>query len=399
MKKQFTLREASEISGVKVETLKTKVKRNQLPSEIRLKGRKPERVISWDTLQTLCTNSAVKDYEALFTQYIDEMRAGTITTKPSSDNHIEDTTYCIERYWKLLGKKKSLEHLSAACLREVIAKIGFDDKNKRDFYGMKFHIYKAIRGFMRLLVRDGYKTKADMDAIAATKPSKKYTEAVESYPSPLQIKQAISFNLNRIKGRRDFDIYQTNTLLHLYAYTGIRKMEAAALVVDDYGTMDIDVDGQVVSVKSLRVWGKGNKRRRVPVPKALARALEVWLTEHRPESTLDNLLLTQKGTSLSESSINSKFARLSNNLGIRVMPHSIRHACATILAEEGTPTKFIQMLLGHSDIRITNRYLNSTEESLFKYFHQREVSPQPQPELVPETFQAVQLPPSIMPMF
>lgn len=370
----FTLKEAAELTGVKFNTLKTKAARGQIPTETHHRGAKAVRVVSWQVIESLRNNSEQGTYSQLLQQYLDELVAGTIAAKPVSARHVENVEYNLGRYWQLLDEKPTVAGVSAEKFRHVMKAIGVDDAAKRDYYAVKNQIYKAITGFMRLLIRDGYKTKADLEAIKQLKPGKKYTSITKDYPDAATVLDAIRFNLNHRKGRQDFDVMLTNTLLHLYAYTGIRRMEAAALVLDDIGTIVIDINGQPVTLPALRLWGKGGKRRSVPIPKPLEEALTQWRTEWRPELPEENrLLLTQKsGKPLTANSINLRFSRLSKTFGHNLMPHGLRHACATILANEGMPVVLIQRMLGHSHIQITNTYLNPTEADLFKHFHGRE---------------------------
>lgn len=353
-------------------------------------------MVHWDTIQELREGGDVVAYKDLLAAYLKELADGTISRKPCSQKYIDDVDYCMGRYWQHLGEKPGLQHLSAEGFRKVIADIGIDNENRRDFFGTKDHIFKALTGFMRLLVRDGHKLPSDMDAIKKLKPKPKWVDDVDDYPDETEVRDIIKFNLNRRKGRREFDIYAMNTLLHLYAYTGIRKMEAAALVIEDIGQMVLEVDGQRCTADSLKIWGKGGKRRRVPIPKALGEALDIWIMNHRPRDTDSNLLLVQQdGSPMTESSINQRFARISKVFGRKVMPHGLRHACATINAMDGMPAALIQVLLGHSNIKITDRYLNPTEMDLFKYMQKKPM----QVKVVGETPVIETLPPNVIPMF
>jgi integrase/recombinase XerD len=266
----------------------------------------------------------------------------------------------MERYWHHLGEKPSIARVSADGYRAAVMAIGVNDKEKRDYHGTKLHIYKAITGFMRLLIRDGYKADGDLQAVRKLKPGRKFTSQTTEYPNVATVKATIEGNLTRTRGRKPFDIHLMNTLLHLYAYTGIRRMEAAALEVKD-----IDLE-----TGSLLVWGKGNKRRRIPIAHTLEPVLRAWLLEWRPQSDVPWLLLQQDGTQLTENAIDGRFKRLSER-GIKIKPHGLRHASATILANDGMPVPLISLMLGHRDIRITNLYLNPTESDLFEYMRGR----------------------------
>ena len=105
----------------------------------------------------------------------------------------------------------------------------------------------------------------------------------------------------------------------------------------------------------LRIIGKGNKERIVPVPDGARRLLERWLTTRGRIS--GPLVCTRRGRALSSSGVRRAFARLCKAAGIHdVAPHDFRRSYATALLKKTNDLVSVQRLLGHSSPATTSRY-------------------------------------------
>jgi site-specific recombinase XerD len=132
---------------------------------------------------------------------------------------------------------------------------------------------------------------------------------------------------------------------------GLRISEAAKVEI-----ADIDSVSGV-----LRVIGKGDKERCVPLPEpVLVQLRQLWLT-HRNR----RWLCPNRGGNgpVSKNALWRTFRLAARAAGItrRVSPHSLRHGYATRLLEQGTDTRVVQILLGHVNIATTAVYLHLTE--------------------------------------
>ena len=111
----------------------------------------------------------------------------------------------------------------------------------------------------------------------------------------------------------------------------------------------------------VRVIGKGNKERILPLPQTLLEALRIFWTTHRhPRWLFPN----RNGTApLCEKSLRRAFKKTRDSLGIRrnVTPHSLRHGFATHLLEHGVDIRVVQMLLGHARLSSTEIYTHLTK--------------------------------------
>jgi integrase/recombinase XerC len=148
-------------------------------------------------------------------------------------------------------------------------------------------------------------------------------------------------------------------MLELAYGAGLRVSELCGLNLDS-----VDRSGGIV-----RVLGKGNKERLVPVnPQALA-ALDAYL-KHRPgllkKKTTAALFLNFRGGRLTPRSVERHLARhaIAAGLARHVTPHQLRHSFATHLLAGGADIRTIQELLGHSSLSTTQRYTDVSFEQL-----------------------------------
>lgn len=162
-----------------------------------------------------------------------------------------------------------------------------------------------------------------------------------------------------VVGQRDVAILEL-----LYA-TGIRVSELCGL---DLG--DLDRDRQLV-----RVIGKGNKERSVPVGTPAWRAVDIWLGYRptlRTDSSPEALFLGEKG-----GRINPRVVRRIVHRALTAVPgapdlgpHGLRHSMATHLLEGGADLRSVQELLGHSSLATTQIYTHVTTDRLRAAFEQ-----------------------------
>jgi site-specific recombinase XerD len=111
----------------------------------------------------------------------------------------------------------------------------------------------------------------------------------------------------------------------------------------------------------VRVIGKRNKERILPLPQTLLVALRrFWRTHRHPRWLFPN----RYGTApFCEKSLRRAFTKARDSLGINktITPHSLRHGFATRLIENGVDIRIVQMLLGHASLRSTEIYTHLTK--------------------------------------
>lgn len=151
-----------------------------------------------------------------------------------------------------------------------------------------------------------------------------------------------------------------HTLLELLYASGARVSEICGLDVDD-----VDLDRH-----TLRVLGKGDKERVVPIGVPAARAVKAWLARGRPEmltrASGPALLLGLRGGRLDpRTARRAVHTRLRAVAGVPDLgPHGLRHSAATHLLEGGADLRAVQELLGHATLATTQIYTHVSIERL-----------------------------------
>jgi site-specific recombinase XerD len=112
----------------------------------------------------------------------------------------------------------------------------------------------------------------------------------------------------------------------------------------------------------VKVLGKGNKERLVPIGRQVQRALWHYINRYRPEPAkpgCDTVFLTRYGRSLSKDCVEKRMTRYGKKAGVagvRCSPHTFRHAAAVKFLRNGGDVFSLQRMLGHSSLEMTRRY-------------------------------------------
>jgi integrase/recombinase XerD len=132
----------------------------------------------------------------------------------------------------------------------------------------------------------------------------------------------------------------------------------------------------------IKVTGKGNKERFVPISKLSQEYINNYLNEIRQNHNIkknfeDTLFLNERGTNLSRNMIFIIVNKLKkqSNINKKIGPHTLRHSFATHLIENGADLITIQKMMGHESITTTERYLHVNKKHLVDYlikFHPRQ---------------------------
>lgn len=201
----------------------------------------------------------------------------------------------------------------------------------------------AIRGLYGFLVRTEKVGANPAELVSSPKRS-------EKLPHVLTAEQMRSL-LERIPAHTPLEL-RDRAMLELAYSCGLRCEEIVNL---DEGALDFETE-------QLRVLGKGNKERLLPVGEPAQRALRRYLDKGRRVLAVDPreraLFLSKSGRRLSNSDITRRLGLWTREaaLAAGVSPHSLRHSFATHLLEGGADLRTIQELLGHASISTTQVY-------------------------------------------
>lgn len=168
--------------------------------------------------------------------------------------------------------------------------------------------------------------------------------------------------LDENKKRDDLLAYRDQAILSTLYYSGIRASELVSLEL------------QSVSLprRTLRVLGKGNKERIVPISEECKKDIETYMKTTRMELASKNkegtkvLFLNDHGNKLTTRGLEYILDQIEQKTGsfVGLHPHILRHSFATHLLENGADLRIIQELLGHESLNTTQVYTHVTEESM-----------------------------------
>jgi len=212
-------------------------------------------------------------------------------------------------------------------------------------------LLSSLRRFYHYLLREGLITEDPTATLEAPKLGRPLPKSL----SEEQVERLLNApDRESPLGLRDRAMLET-----LYA-TGLRVSELVGLVV------------QQVNLQSgvIKVVGKGNKERLVPLGEESIGALERYLASARrgllKEKISDALFPTARGAAMTRQAFWHNIKRYAKLAGIErnLSPHTLRHAFATHLLNHGADLRVVQMLLGHADLSTTQIYTQVARERL-----------------------------------
>ena len=213
-------------------------------------------------------------------------------------------------------------------------------------------LVSSMKGFFSYLTAEKYLEVNPSEQIEAPKLSKK----IPVFLTKNEVQEFLStIDLSHPQGSRNLAIFEM-----LYA-CGLRVSEILQLRLSDL----------FLSEGFIRVIGKGQKTRLVPIGTYSIRRLEGYLenraSEYQPQPLYEDVLfLNRRGKSLTRAMIFTLTKQIVEKTRIKkeISPHTFRHCFATHLLENGADLRAIQLMLGHESITTTEIYLHSSVEKL-----------------------------------
>jgi integrase/recombinase XerC len=207
----------------------------------------------------------------------------------------------------------------------------------------------AIRSFLKFLVREGRFEFNAARLIKSPKQEKRLPDVVSE--------RTMASVLSK-ENPGEFQDIRDQAIIELLYSSGLRRSELCGINIGD-----LDLKTGIV-----RVLGKGNKARIVPVGSkakdVLASYLEARKTQHAEDPKA--LFLLARGKRLSPRAVHtivSKAFAGSSDV-VRPHPHMLRHTCATHLLDRGADLRAVKEVLGHESLRTTQRYTHLTVDRL-----------------------------------
>ena len=221
----------------------------------------------------------------------------------------------------------------------------------------------SIRAFTYWGSRHGWLVRDIGKDLVAPKPDQHLPEVldIESASLALEALHARATEEQTPENIRDVAIVET-----LYG-SGIRVSELTGL-----NLRDIDRDRN-----TLRVVGKGDKERVVPIGIPALRALESWINTGRPQlckdSTVNAVFVGSRGKRIDPRVVREVVYKSTQALGPtkkKLGPHALRHSAATHLLEGGADLRTVQEILGHSSLSTTQIYTHVSQDRIKSAYEQ-----------------------------
>lgn len=282
-----------------------------------------------------------------------------------SQNSIINYTFDIKKLIDFLEENKiiispiEIEH---AVLQQFIYEVS-KQLNARS----QARIISGLRSFFGYLVFEDYRKINPLDHIESPRMGRKLPdtlsiEDIDKLIGAVDLNKA--YNGVRI-GERDRTILET-----LYS-CGLRVSELTNLKISDL----------FFDEGFIKVTGKGDKQRFVPIGESTQRFITIYKNEVRSEINIqkednDTLFLNHRGKQLTRAMIFTIIKRLAEKINLNkvISPHTFRHSFATHLLENGADLRAIQLMLGHESITTTEIYMHVDRKHLsevLKKFHPR----------------------------
>ena len=219
-------------------------------------------------------------------------------------------------------------------------------------------IISGLKSFFSYLVFEDYRKDNPLDLIETPKLGRSLPDTL----SENEIDRLISaIDLSKPQGERNRAILET-----LYG-CGLRVSELVALKISDL----------FFDENFIKVTGKGDKQRFVPISDINKKYIEIYRKEIRVHQNIqkgfeDILFLNRRGKQLTRAMIFTIIKSLAEKIGLqkRISPHTFRHSFATHLLQNGADLRAIQQMLGHESITTTEIYVHVDRSDLARVMNQ-----------------------------
>jgi integrase/recombinase XerD len=261
-----------------------------------------------------------------------------------ADNSVTNYLFDVQRLLDYLTDKQidvSPINITEETIQEFIYHIA-SELNPRS----RSRIISGLKSFFNYLIFEDYRKDSPMELIEVPKTGRKLPDTL----STVEIDSLINaIDLSSSEGERNRAMLET-----LYS-CGLRVSELVSLKLSDL----------FFDEGFIKVTGKGNKQRFVPVGRATQKIIELYKNTVRNKMNIqkgheDTLFLNRRGKGLTRAMVFTIIKELAGKTGLTktISPHTFRHSFATHLLENGADLRSIQLMLGHESITTTEIYMH-----------------------------------------
>lgn len=214
----------------------------------------------------------------------------------------------------------------------------------------------TLKTYYKYLLREGKITDNPMSKVTSPKTESRLPSYMEK--SDMEILLSEEMFDPGFSGQRD------RLILMLLYYTGMRRSELINLKINSYDKLN----------SSIKVLGKGNKERILPINSELSDLISKFIIERQKDDNnyTNDLLITDKGKTLYPNFVyrvvKDHLARVST--ASKRSPHILRHTFATHLLNNGADLNAIKEILGHANLSATQIYTHNSIEKLKQIYNQ-----------------------------
>jgi integrase/recombinase XerD len=274
-----------------------------------------------------------------------------------SVNSISSYKEDIYKFNKFIDNSKSPLEVSSDDIKEFLQKI-----SKELNSSSQSRIISGLRSFFEFLIFEKYISQNPLRLIESPKISRKLPDTLSIEEIDLLIS---NLDLSKEQGERNLAIIEL-----LYG-CGLRVSELVDLKISDL----------FFNENFIKVTGKGNKQRLIPIGNITKQNVNNYLQNSRNKIKVvsafnDHVFLNRRGKNLTRAMIFTIVKNLAKkaNFSKSISPHTFRHSFATHLLENGADLRTIQQLLGHESITTTEIYMHLDNKYLseaLNKFHPR----------------------------
>ncbi len=304
----------------------------------------------------------MKKWERYITDYKNYLKIERGLSKNSIENYVFD----VQRLCRFL-ESKSIE-VSPVAISEEQVQYFIYEVSKEINPRSQSRIISGLKSFFNYLIFEDYRKTNPLELIETPKIGRKLPDVL-SVEDIDNLINAIQFDSTSEEAR--VLAHRNKAILEMLYSCGLRVSELTTLKISDL----------FFDEGFVKITGKGDKQRFVPIGRSTQKLIELYRKECRPYFPVqkgfeDTLFLNRRGKGLTRAMVFTIIKNLAVQIELNktISPHTFRHSFATHLLENGADLRSIQLMLGHESITTTEVYMHLDRKHLSEIinkFHPR----------------------------